>query len=93
MIDREQALSESTYLRSDSSSIIQKGSTNFIKISYKLPTNLYIGNNAKKQLAIWVKEKQQWILDSDLIDKENIVFTHEGYIELHTYRLAPICYM
>lgn len=88
--DKKDALAESHIVKSDNSSQIQKG--NLTSLHYKLPTNLYIGN-PKKQIAIWLKEKKEWALDSEFIDKDNIQFTLDGYVVVHTYRLAPICFM
>ena len=88
--EKKDALAESHIVKSDNSSQIQKG--NLTSLQYKLPANLYIGN-PKKQIAIWLKEKKEWSLDSEFIDKDNIQFTLEGYVYVHTYRLAPICFM
>lgn len=88
--EERDALSESTIVKSDGSNQIQKGS--YTRLIYKIPSNLYIGN-PKKQIAIWIKEKGAWVLDSDFIDRESIQFHMDRTIDVHTYRLAPICFM
>lgn len=88
--DERDALSESNIVKSDGSSQIQKGS--YTRLIYKIPSNLYIGN-PKKNIAIWIKERGAWAMDSDFIDRESIQFHMDRTIDLHTYRLAPICFM
>ncbi len=91
LVPQEIALSESSLIKNDGQ--IQKGSANLIRINYKLPSNIYIGDISKKQMGIWVKEKKQWVVDSEYIEKETINFLDGGLLEFQTYRLAPTCYM
>ena len=89
VIEIEAALSESSLIKNDLQ--IQKGNANLIRIKYKLPPNLYVGDISKKQMGIWLKEKKEWAVDSEYIERENINFLEGGMLEFQTYRLAPSC--
>lgn len=91
ILERDKALTESSLLKQDNAAVQR---TNPIRISYKLPSNLYTSSsNTKKTMAIWLKEKNQWALDSDYIERELINTGIDNSIEFQTYKLAPICCM
>jgi len=93
VIEPENALAESSLIKPESTAQIQKSNATYVKLTYKFPPNFYLGNIGKRQGGIWLKERKQWVTDSDLIDRDNINIVNDELIEIQTYRLAPVCYM
>lgn len=90
VIDKDAALTESSLVKNDQG---QKATSNQVKISYRLSPNIFLGNNFKKSLAIWNYQTNSWQLDSDMVDKDSINFTHDHLLEFQTYRLSPIAFL